>query len=1118
MLEGLFEYAPATDPMAHGQWRLASIDLYNWGTLQGLHHIDVPRKGLLITGESGSGKSTILDALSTVMMPDASTQLNAAASGGISGDSARSRLSYVRGAFAQELDEESNEAKTVFLRSGATKSGIALTFDNRQGKTWVGMRVFHATAGASSPSQLTQGFFSSDHPLSLSEVIEKVVDGNFVRSIKAAFPQIERWENSKSFHAHLIRKVGIGATTAAALLHKTMATKNVSSLNRLMRDYMLEPPQTFKSAETAAEQFQNLKLAHEDVVKARQQIALLLPMRVHKEDEEQARQERTRVEYLLELLPVYRAHLQSRRAKAATERLTAVLRELESRNEEIATRMRDITRDQENYRVRFNEGGGHALSRVEEKLTQVRMDRRRVAATRQSFASFIVDLPSVELPTSPVEFQAVLAMAAEQLASIDVSLSEAEEQIKRHAVTENKHQEEIRLIERELHSLKYRQNALPADIVEVREALARHIGVSVATFPFVAELVQVKSSEWRGAAERLLRPLARTMLVTEEYAQRVAQWVNGRRLTDSTGRGVDLTYEKVPVSPKEPTQFLVKDSIIAHLEIKDHPHHAWLKERLVSRFNYTCVDDPRQLRNHDYSLTREGLIRAKGTHTKRDRWRVDDREHWILGWSNHERVEHLRERHRETLRAVESAANAMKALEENLHAMRQEQAKLQRVAEFSWPDIDEKTWEEREQQLHSQWVDMSSRNTSLKALTVRIEQLKEEYDTLSQELRDNDQQLGSITHALEDVRKALAQAQQTLDSHDLAADDEAALAAACGQTHQPVEDLDPQVAVDGGRDVLTKAAKNAEDRIHTAARKLHEIQTAYIADWPQFAANLTTQSQDIPDFLLRLERLESDNLPRFEERFRELLRDQTQKEMSSLALEIREYYKGVRRRIEPVNASLAQTPYNQQRNTFLRIEPTHVLSRDTREFLDDLKQITEGQFSQREESAQAAEARYAKIEKLMFKLSSQENAMVNWRQEVLDTRRHVTFRAIEYTADREQVDVYESSAGRSGGQSQKLVTFALAAALRYQLADPGHYVPRFGTVVLDEAFDKTDTEFARASLDIFMSFGFQLVMASPMKMNQTVEPYVGGVVQTRMSNQNHTELAFATYHEEEADA
>jgi uncharacterized protein YPO0396 len=92
------------------------------------------------------------------------------------------------------------------------------------------------------------------------------------------------------------------------------------------------------------------------------------------------------------------------------------------------------------------------------------------------------------------------------------------------------------------------------------------------------------------------------------------------------------------------------------------------------------------------------------------------------------------------------------------------------------------------------------------------------------------------------------------------------------------------------------------------------------------------------------------------------------------------------------------------------------------------------------------------------------------------------------------VDFYEGAGGLSGGERQKLVTFCLAAALRYQLARDGSPIPKYGLVVLDEAFDKTDPAFTRMGLEVFRTFGFQLLLATPEKMLQTLEDYVGGAV------------------------
>jgi uncharacterized protein YPO0396 len=64
--------------------------------------------------------------------------------------------------------------------------------------------------------------------------------------------------------------------------------------------------------------------------------------------------------------------------------------------------------------------------------------------------------------------------------------------------------------------------------------------------------------------------------------------------------------------------------------------------------------------------------------------------------------------------------------------------------------------------------------------------------------------------------------------------------------------------------------------------------------------------------------------------------------------------------------------------------------------------------------------------------------------------------------------------------------------LRYQLGGRDRARPAFATVVLDEAFDKADAEFTRTAMNIFTTFGFQMVVATPLKSVMTLEPFIGG--------------------------
>ena len=79
-------------------------------------------------GATGSGKSSLLDALSAVLVPAKHLRFNAAAQDAGTNDRSRTVLSYVRGAYRRVTQETTGEVVTDYLRPGATRSGIALTF------------------------------------------------------------------------------------------------------------------------------------------------------------------------------------------------------------------------------------------------------------------------------------------------------------------------------------------------------------------------------------------------------------------------------------------------------------------------------------------------------------------------------------------------------------------------------------------------------------------------------------------------------------------------------------------------------------------------------------------------------------------------------------------------------------------------------------------------------------------------------------------------------------------------------------------------------------------------------------------------------------------------------
>jgi len=69
-------------------------------------------------------------------------------------------------------------------------------------------------------------------------------------------------------------------------------------------------------------------------------------------------------------------------------------------------------------------------------------------------------------------------------------------------------------------------------------------------------------------------------------------------------------------------------------------------------------------------------------------------------------------------------------------------------------------------------------------------------------------------------------------------------------------------------------------------------------------------------------------------------------------------------------------------------------------------------------------------------------------------------------------------------------------------------------VILDEAFGKADNEFTELAMRIFERFGFQMIVATPLKAVMTLEPFIGGACFVAIEDRKHsTTLQVAYDHE-----
>src|SRR6185369_15164306 len=115
-------------PVERAGFRLQRLEFYNWGTFDGrVWGFHAGGDTSLLTGDIGSGKSTIVDAITTLLVPPQRVSYNKAA-----GAEARERTvrSYFLGHYKAERSDTGGGARPVALRDPNSYSVLLAQFQN----------------------------------------------------------------------------------------------------------------------------------------------------------------------------------------------------------------------------------------------------------------------------------------------------------------------------------------------------------------------------------------------------------------------------------------------------------------------------------------------------------------------------------------------------------------------------------------------------------------------------------------------------------------------------------------------------------------------------------------------------------------------------------------------------------------------------------------------------------------------------------------------------------------------------------------------------------------------------------------------------------------------------
>lgn len=1090
---------------ADEQFRLQRIQAFNWGTFNGLVDVSIAAAGYLFVGPSGSGKSTLLDAHAALLTPPRWVDFNVAAREAERHGKDRNVMTYVRGAWAQQTSE-GGEHVAQYLRLGTTWSAIAETYANARGEVVVLAQVLWVRGNSTAATDVRRLYLVLRRAFELRE-LEFFAQNDFeVRRFKSELPDAFVKDEFSPYQERFRALLGIDSERALRLLHKTQSAKNLGDLNVFLRDFMLDAPETFAVADRLVSEFGELNAAHQAVVSARRQIETLVPARAAHEELERRRRDKS---VLDELGVGLDAFCEQRRATLLEQRISELTGQARGFEAEAAVLRGVEERERQKLielQLRRQGLGGGLLEQLSSQLRQCEGERPKREHKREQVAAACRALGWAFPQSAPAFMQRV----ADAQARLSAGRESAAELVQRRDVLkERQRQTETAFVEarEEIAAMERQRSNIPARMLDVRAAMARTLGLGEELLPFAGELLEVKpeAADWRGAIERVLHGFAQSLLVDDRYYAAVSAYLDEHHI------GQRLVYFRT-LPHGEARRAPSPSSLFRKLDIAPGTHAAWLREELAAHFDYECADTPARFRDSFRAITREGLVKHSGArHEKDDRRRVDDRSRWVLGFDNKEKRELYESRAAELGAQLARLGLELDELRDEGDRQQQQLFLCQTLSNIAWEEMDVGALLAQLDDIRAAIERETRARPELAELDAEVEAQQRAHDGAVTSHSQADARRRSVLDHVARHRRALDNLGPELLTIRLTTLQRTGLEQRLAQASKPAS----LETIDGLKtEILRRLGaelKTIELGMLDLKNQIERCFSDFNRQWPAEGGGLDASLASAEDYFAKLARLESDGLPRYEERFLQLLKEQSDQNLTLLSHRLDQERSAIKTRLALVNESLLTAEFNP--GTHLVIDTVDRIGDEVRSFKQSLREALSHSFRAAEDDPALAERRFLVLSELVRRFASQETADKSWRNLVLDVRQHVEFVARELDVLDREVEVYRSGAGKSGGQRQKLAATCLAAALRYQLGGQDRALPSFATVVLDEAFDKADAEFTTMAMNIFETFGFQMVVATPLKSVMTLEPFIGGACFVHIKDRKTSSILTIDYDE-----
>jgi Uncharacterized protein conserved in bacteria len=1109
----------STDSQKSG-FRLQYMEVFNWGTFdEVVHRIQPLGETSLLTGANGSGKTTFVDALLTLIVPEKRYRFYNQSSGSEKkGD--RTEESYVMGGYGTMNSESTGALKTLYLRENKEEaySILLANFANEAEQTVTLFQVRYFVNGdmkrvygiAHKALRIEEDF----KPFDLGGMWKRTIDQRYN---KGSRKQVEWFDAASKYAQQLVNVLGMQSLQALQLFNQTVGIKVLGNLDEFIRTHMLEPRNMEESFQELKKHLATLLNARRNIEKAEEQIRLLEPVQQHFTAYNELKEAIAATEQDLNTASIWNSYIKNELLHEAIAAGTTAIKDIQQKIT-AAKELVDLLQEEERtIRNQIDQNkAGQRMQQLEKEVQEWEAKQKEAEENLTLFASWCEELHFEEKqPKDEATYQRIRKQVHRKNLELDrhQRLNEEDEYEARRTLEKGNH--EKKQIEDELNNLLQSKNNIPAHLIQVRKELSEALHIDAGELPYAGELMQVRadSLQWQPAVEKLLRSFSLRLLVPDKHYKKVNRYVNNNNLRTR------LVYEHITETP------LVQhgEAGTIHDLLEFHPDHKlskWVEQQIINQFAYVYLDDEKNIARYDKAITLNGLIKNRLRHEKDDRPGKNDPSQYVMGWNNEKKKEHLIKRRNELTNELEKASDMLAKCKRKADRLKQQFYAVTRIEEHKgFAGLDLAGIQRTIHKLQEQIKGLRKANKELDNLKAQLQDIQQKKEAAQQQQHNCLREQTLLEHSLEQYQQQQA-ALQPLLQHITESDKDALLqfqqqhaSLLSSITLQNIDTAYEQLKaekiklLDTQKESLHREETQLNKCINRIKNPSSELKNRFSPEWEGDVQHLPEDAAYANEYIEWHNKLVHENLPKYKRDFENYINDTITYKIGGLNEEMERWERDIANSITRLNQSLGGINFNRLPDTYIQLGKRPVAAgTDIKEFrtrlLDALPQAANWQQSSFEEKSLHFTQ---KVQPLIDDLDKNES----YRSRVLDVRNWFEFWADEkYRNTNELKKTYRQMGQLSGGEKAQLTYTILCSAIAYQfgITREGKNSRSLRFIAVDESFSNQDEEKATYLMELCKQLHLQLLVVTPSDKIQIVQDYIAHVHLVQRVNNRHSVL------------